>query len=105
MLNVLKRIHSGYLAQEDRIFALVARAEIALKLVPAGTRLKATSFQRWLLRFFVTWGSLLFGVFAFASGRTRTQLLLALALPMTFAVLALLFADARTKPQPPKKRR
>ncbi len=80
---------------EDRIFGFAAEAEYRLKISPRGTRLVPTAMHRWMLRSLIAAFVLLFGVFAFTSGATRTRALLGVALGALLAALGLLMFDAR----------
>lgn len=95
---------------EDRLFAVAAEAEYRLKLVPRGTRIVPSEFDRRMIRLFLVVMPMLVGSLFIDDRQFRTRLLV-LAFAVVLFVVALIFLlDARSanytgrgRPLPPPK--
>ncbi|GAB1341541.1 hypothetical protein [Gemmatimonas sp.] len=95
---------------EDRLFAVAAEAEYRLKLVPRGTRIVPSEFDRRMIRLFLVVMPMLIGSLFIDDRQFRTRLLV-LAFAVVLFVVALIFLlDARSvnytgrgRPLPPPK--
>jgi hypothetical protein len=97
---------------EDGLFRLAAEAEYRLKLVPRGTRIMPSDFDRRMIRMFLVVMPMLVGSLFIDDRQFRTRLLVLAFAVVLFTVVLIFLLDARSsnytgrgRPLPPPKPR